>query len=737
MSFIDKAFKNVKIITYGSIKMSSYSTKVRTRKVDPLHQTLKAIDEGNLRQLQATLNDQMILNQFKLRLMAQRVPKDHSPLVKAILHGDLEVFKFILDDFPVNLEQETSTIIEGGYPVEGATPLWTASTLGRLDFVKLLVDKGADIEHTTDSKSSPLRGAAFDGHCEVCEYLISKGADIDKPNQVGQSPLTIAAAMQKKECVQLLINKGADVNHKGHNGDTPLHVSVESGAVEIAKVLVSAGAKNSPNEVGFTPAILACCYGHKEVMKYLNSTFNLNQRELYDCYCLLAAKEVLGNNTTQAETHMRKSLAIREKNPSLFTSLPPADPIYDQLQEPSNILELQFILADETRMFFLSSIYCERILGRVHPTTAFYIRISGDMVLADERYQKCIDLWHRSLDFDDAARMAYELQITEDLLFAVRGFSIMCDNKFIPPIQSHFRWGLKEFRMAHESKISEIAVVSCLFRMIAVWIKISDCIEDKKEQEDEKLKILGAVDDLIEAMHDNGCPVLIACLQNLPEHTSGAGKDIIKIGIPLHKAVVLLLDRGCSVHCEDENGNFALHLAVRLLDDSAPHCIRTLLEYGAHYDAVNFNQETALDLARSQVYPPPVDGVIEELVKASITNMSLQCLASQVVVRHSLQYATILPSRIVEFVSWHEGDNSTIEHAHVQATNQSSKAMLAIGAGVKAFSVASRNGENSVIVGGPAGAQMMGSRGHGARAASGSQFVLTHPPHLNSNPKPK
>ena len=72
-------------------------------------------------------------------------------------------------------------------------------------------------------------------------------------------------------------------------------------------------------------------------------------------------------------------------------------------------------------MFFLSSIYCERILGRVHPTTAFYIRISGDMVLAEDRYKKCIDLWHRSLDFDDAARMAYELQITEDLLFAVRG----------------------------------------------------------------------------------------------------------------------------------------------------------------------------------------------------------------------------------------------------------------------------------------------------------------------------
>lgn len=686
--------------------------------MDPLDQVMKAVSKGDLEGLRSALGrSDHTLRLFKKRLMAARLPKDHSPLVAATLNGHLEVFRYILDTFPAaNIEQETSAIIEGGYPVEGATPLWTASTLGKMEFVKLLVERGANIEHTTDSKSSPLRGAAFDGHLDVCEFLIEKGADIDKPNQVGQSPLTIAAAMQKKECVQLLIKRGADVNHKGHNGDMPLHVSVESGAVEIAKLLVSAGAQNNPNDVGFTPAILACCYGHKEVMTYLHQTFTLCQKELYDCYCLLAAKEVLGNNPQLAETYMRESIQIRQQDPTL-PSIPDADPIYDGLKEPRNEEELRFVLADETRMFFLSSIYCERVLGQVHPTTAFYIRISGDMVLADNRYKKCIDLWHRSLDFDAAARMAYELQITEDLLFAIRGFSIMADDEFLPPVEPHFRWGLKEFSMAHESKISEIAVVSCLFRMIGVWLKIVECRGEGEGAVEEKAAVVRAVDDLVKAMEGKSCPLLVACLQNLPEHNSGAGKDIKKLSIPLHKAVALFLERGCSVYCEDEEGNFPLHLAVKLQDKAAPSCVRTLLEYGAHYDAVNYGKETAMDVARALRSPGPVKGVMEELMVARVAHMSLQCLASRVIVEHGIRFVGILPQRVVEYVSWHKGDEGGAEGG---ASREK----------IKSASLVTDTVCKVVGVGGGSGL---------AAAAASNGFVLPHPHEfsLNSTPQHK
>ena len=630
--------------------------KLRCRQVDPLKDVLLSVEHGDLDGLKTQLKSDAKKKLFKERLLEDRVPKDHSPLVITTLKNNFEVFKYILDNFGVNLEQETAAIVEGGYPVEGATPLWSASTLGRIDFVKVLLARGANIEHTTESRSTPLRGAAFDGHCEVCEFLLDQGADIDKPNQVGQSPLTIAAAMQKDDCVNLLISKGANVNHKGHNGDTPLHVSVESGAVEIAKVLVEAGAKNCPNDVGFTPATLACCYGHDKVMEFLHTTFHLQVKELYDCYCLLAAKDILGNNDSSAETWMTKAITIRQQHPETFGALPLAASLYDGLQEPAKEEDLQMIMQDETRMFFVSSIYCERILGRVHPTTAFYIRISGDMALAEERYSKCVELWHRSFEFDGAARMAYELQITEDLLFSIRGFSIMSDNNYIPSVEPHFRWGLKEFRLAHESKISEVDVVCCLSRMVAVWIKVSEMIKDNHTREKEKELISKAVEDLIRIMEGNQWPLLVACLQNLPSSDSGASKDIMSAQLPLHKVLALLLDHGCSVHCEDKDGNFPLHLAVKLKEDSALNCVKMLLEYGAHPDAVNYDGQTALDIARNSTDNSQSVTINQELEKASLQYVSLQCLASRAVASHGIQYADILPQSLVQFVSWHESD---------------------------------------------------------------------------------
>ena len=631
--------------------------KIRSRKKDPLHEVIAHVKRNQLEKVIEVKEDEHLLELFRERLREKRVHAEHSPLVVAVLSNAFEVFQHMLESYDVNLEQETSAVIEGGYPVEGATPLWTASTLGHLNFVRLLVDRGAQIEHTTDSRSTPLRGAAFDGHCDVCEFLIDRGADIDKPNQVGQSPLTIAAAMKKTDCVQLLIKKGANVNHRGHNGDTPLHVCVESGAVEVAKILVGAGARNNPNDVGFTPSILACCYGHDKVMEFLDSEFELDPKERYNCYCLLAAKEVLGNNDTSAEDWMTQAVQIKSQHLSQFADLPPADKIYDNLQEPTNEREIDYILQDETRMFFVSSIYCERILGRIHPTTAFYIRISGDMALAEERWDKCIELWHRSLDFDNAARMAYELQITEDLMFSTRGFSIMATHNYCPPVEPHFRWGLKEFQLAHESKISEVEVVCCLSRMLAAWLKIVNQIEDKTEQSQAHAKINTATKDLINATESLKTQLVTACMQNLPNNNSGASRDIVVSKLPLQCVLAKFLDFGCNIQCEDSGGNFPLHLAVQLKEDSSLECVRTLLEYGCHIDAVNYNAETALDVAEKGCgYKDHQADIVAELKKATFQNTTLQCLTSRTILANHIDFASILPRNIVQFISWHEGD---------------------------------------------------------------------------------
>ena len=169
-----------------------------------------------------------------------------------------------------------------------------------------------------------------------------------------------------------------------------------------------------------------------------------------------------------------------------------------------------------SKSFFLCAVYCERILGPVHPTTPFYIRISGDMALDEQIYDKCMQLWLRSLEYDEAARMAYELQIIEDLLFSVRGFAMMIAAGYIPRIVQHFEWGIREFNLSKASKISESDVVYCLCRMLAVWLLAIDSSKDIEYQKNEMAMLRKCARKLYDIMEGKEPPLLVACLRKSP-----------------------------------------------------------------------------------------------------------------------------------------------------------------------------------------------------------------------------
>lgn len=59
-------------------------------------------------------------------------------------------------------------IKESELNLAGAPVLWAAAAAGHLDIVRYLIEEGgADINQTTLSNSSPLRGACYDGHFEI------------------------------------------------------------------------------------------------------------------------------------------------------------------------------------------------------------------------------------------------------------------------------------------------------------------------------------------------------------------------------------------------------------------------------------------------------------------------------------------------------------------------------------------------------------------------------------------
>jgi beta-lactamase regulating signal transducer with metallopeptidase domain len=103
---------------------------------------------------------------------------------------------------------------------EFGSPLIGAVKKGRLDAVRLLLDRGADpnlapgfVNLARLGDRTPLIKAAEQGHVEIVSLLLDRGAIIDWIEPGGhQNALILASEKGRLEVVKLLVARGADVN---------------------------------------------------------------------------------------------------------------------------------------------------------------------------------------------------------------------------------------------------------------------------------------------------------------------------------------------------------------------------------------------------------------------------------------------------------------------------------------------------------------------------------------------
>lgn len=123
----------------------------------------------------------------------------------------------------------------------GETALSIAAFSGKLPYVKLLVEAGAEVNFYG---WAPLAYAAFNGHSEVVGYLLKHGAEVDAKTENGTTALFFAARFGHEAVVDILLENNADPSIANERDETAVDWAANSKNASIEDKLRAAGGRS-------------------------------------------------------------------------------------------------------------------------------------------------------------------------------------------------------------------------------------------------------------------------------------------------------------------------------------------------------------------------------------------------------------------------------------------------------------------------------------------------------------
>jgi ankyrin repeat protein len=160
---------------------------------------------------------------------------------------------------------------------DGNCLLHHAASSGNGDFVKMLLDAGADVDARGYLRATPLMRATS---MEAGQVLIDRGADLTAKDDAGMTPLMCAANLDVPELVKRLIDRGAELEARSAVGATALIYAVytrassneEPSPGDVVDVLLTAGADvNGKDKEGKSPLAIALECEGQAYAEYLRS----------------------------------------------------------------------------------------------------------------------------------------------------------------------------------------------------------------------------------------------------------------------------------------------------------------------------------------------------------------------------------------------------------------------------------------------------------------------------------
>ena len=207
-----------------------------------------------------------------------------SPLLVATQNRHYKLAAYLLDHganpdlannggwTPLYLATDNRNIENGDYPVRKAD-------MDHLDFIKLLLDKGVDVNDRVkdstetrtvftnqwldESGATAFLRASQSGDLVLMKALLAHGADPRIPTELNVTALQVAAGIgwvegvttewseaANLEAVKLLLDLGVDPNVQAETGRTALHGAGHKGRTAVIQLLVDAGAQLDAKDYG-------------------------------------------------------------------------------------------------------------------------------------------------------------------------------------------------------------------------------------------------------------------------------------------------------------------------------------------------------------------------------------------------------------------------------------------------------------------------------------------------------
>ena len=256
-------------------KSSGSNQKAEIILSDKDAELLEAIDKDDIAAARAALSNGANVNTIVNRI-------DMTAIMRASGRGHADIVKLLLEK-GANVNAKS---------IHGYTALTAASRNGHADIVKLLIDSGADVNAKEIEGATALMAASWAGHADVVRLLLDNGADVNAEDTQGRTVLMYASVGNddNTDVVQLLLDNGADINAKDIKYSTTAIMAASlDGNTNIVKTLVKAGAKEDNN----SRLILATRKGDfAGVRKSLSDGANINTKYTDGITALMVASEM-------------------------------------------------------------------------------------------------------------------------------------------------------------------------------------------------------------------------------------------------------------------------------------------------------------------------------------------------------------------------------------------------------------------------------------------------------------